>query len=297
VIRRIETHDEITYGRVSVLPGPRRGAYPYANSLLLRGSDETVLIDPSLGLVDAPPEVDLVLVSHAHEDHLAGLDRYRAPVLSHTDDLPVVQDPELLVAHVNPAPEHAAELRRQVIGEFHVAARPDATGFTDGTRFDLGGCTVTAIHLPGHTRGHCGFLIEPEGLLFVGDIDLTSFGPYYGGLDSDLVDFEASLRICRDLDAGWYATAHQRGVIEGAAAFRERLDAYTSVIDRREGELLEFLTEPRTVEEIVARRLVYRAHVEGPHVDPVERRTATQHLDRLVAAGRVRQVEGRYAAR
>ncbi|GAA3156266.1 hypothetical protein GCM10010521_50370 [Streptomyces rameus] len=43
-------------------------------------------------------------------------------------------------------------------------------------------------------------------------------------------------------------------------------------------------------------RLVYRPHVEGPHVRPVER-TAVQHLGWLLGEGRVTEVaDGRFRA-
>ncbi|MFC9156653.1 hypothetical protein ACFTT0_16920 [Streptomyces bauhiniae] len=147
------------------------------------------------------------------------------------------------------------------------------------------------VHLPGHTPGHSGFLIEPDGFLFVADIDLTSFGPFYGDARSDLTDFEASMRRCADIDARWYGTAHQKGVIEGAQEFRRGLTEFAEVIERRETALLAFLTEPRTVPEIAEHRLVYRPHVSGPHVAPVERRTATHHLSRLTAKGLVTETE------
>lgn len=147
--------------------------------------------------------------------------------------------------------------------QFHVRGRPDARGFEDGAVFDLGGRTVTVVHLPGHTAGHCGFLVEPDGFLFVADVDLTSFGPYYGDVGSSLAEFEASIGRLREIEARWYGTAHQKGVIEGAEEFRSRLDAYAGVIQRREETLLKFLDGPRTVEEIVEHRLVYRPHVRG----------------------------------
>nr|WP_219905284.1 MBL fold metallo-hydrolase [Actinopolyspora mortivallis] len=191
-----------------------------------------------------------------------------------------------------------AEADRTLRDRFHVHGCPDATAFTDGAVFDLGGRTVTVVHLPGHTAGHSGFLIEPDGFLFVGDIDLTSFGPYYGDVGSSLTDFEASIERCREIDARWYGTSHQKGVIEGAEEFRRRLDAYAGVVARRDETLLELLAVPRTVEEIVEHRLVYRPHVEGAHVAPVERRTATRHLDRLISNGLVVEVEpGVFGAR
>ena len=59
---------------VSVLVGADGGKYPSVNSLLVRGSGETVVIDPSITVVargGAPVPVDAVVNSHSHEDHMA----------------------------------------------------------------------------------------------------------------------------------------------------------------------------------------------------------------------------------
>ncbi|OKH99127.1 MBL fold metallo-hydrolase [Streptomyces sp. CB02923] len=277
---------------------PGRGAYPYGNSLLVRGTTASLVVDPSLSLVEGAPPADLVLVNHAHEDHIAGLGSYEVPVHVHEGDLDALRSRDALVAGFGLPPDEAAAVDEELRDRFHVRGRPDAKGFGDGVVFDLGGRTVTVVHLPGHTAGHSGFLIEPDGFLFVADIDLTSFGPFYGDVGSSLVDFEASMGRCREIDARWYGTSHQKGVIGGAAEFRRRLDAFAGVVEQREATLLAFLGEPRTVEEIVGHRLVYRPHVEGPHVRPVERRTAVRHLDRLMGGGLVAEVEpGRFRAR
>ncbi|MFF9096848.1 MBL fold metallo-hydrolase [Streptomyces sp. NPDC014802] len=285
------------YGGITVLVGAGRGAYPYGNSLLVRGSAETLVVDPSLSLVDGAPAADLVLVSHAHEDHIAGLGSYDVPVHVHRGDLAALRSREAMVAGLGLPPDAAKEVDAAFRDRFHVRGRPDALGFEDGTVFDLGGRTVTVVHLPGHTAGHCGFLVEPDGFLFVADIDLTSFGPYYGDPGSSLAAFEASMRRCREIDARWYGTSHQKGVVEGAEEFRRRLDAFAGVVRARDAALLALLREPRTVEEIVEHRLVYRPHVEAPHVRPVERRTAVRHLDRLLNAGLAERVdENRFRA-
>ncbi|MFI8947294.1 MBL fold metallo-hydrolase [Streptomyces sp. NPDC053750] len=288
---------EQQYGGVTVLVGADLGAYPYANSVLVRGTAETLVVDPSLSLVGAAPPADLVLVSHAHEDHVAGLAEYNVPVRVHEKDLAALRSREVMVEGYGLPPDAAERTDAMLRDQFHVRDRPDATGFEDGAVFDLGGRTVTVVHLPGHTAGHCGFLIEPDGFLYVADIDLTSFGPYYGDVGSSLTAFEASMRRCREIGVRWYGTAHQKGVIEGAGEFRRRLDAFVGVVERRDASLLAYLDEPRTVEEIAEHRLVYRPHVEGPHVEPVERRTAVQHLGRLIDTGRVTEVEqGRFRA-
>ncbi|CAM5671794.1 hypothetical protein STANM337S_07119 [Streptomyces tanashiensis] len=284
-------YTEEKYDGVTVLVGAERGAYPYANSVLVRGTAETLVIDPSLSLVGAAPPADTVLVSHAHEDHVAGLGGYEVPVRIHDGDLAALCSREVMATGYGLPPDATAHTDAILRDRFHVRDRTDATGFADGTVFDLGGRTVTVVHLPGHTAGHCGFLIEPDGFLYVADIDLTSFGPYYGDTGSSLADFEASMRRCREIDVRWYGTAHQRGVIEGASEFSARLEAFARVVERRDAALLAFLDEPRTVEEIAGHRLVYRPDVEGSHVGPVERRTAVQHLERLIGAGLVMEVE------
>lgn len=58
-------------------------------------------------------------------------------------------------------------------------------------------------------------------------------------------------------------------------------------MENRDATLLTLLREPRTVEEIVNHRLVYRPHVEGAHVEPIERRTAVRHLELLLSKGLV----------
>src|SRR4051812_21043336 len=86
---------------VSVLSGADNGAYPAANSLLVKGAGETVLIDPSVSIVakgGAPVAVDALINSHSHEDHVAGNGLYSsARVHVHEADLPGVRSVEGLM--------------------------------------------------------------------------------------------------------------------------------------------------------------------------------------------------------
>ena len=93
---------DVQYGGVTLLASPEGGRYPSGNSLLISGTARTVLVDPSIevhrrgGLSDA---VDLVVISHAHEDHLAGLHLFPdLPVLAHPAEVGAVRSPEVLLA-------------------------------------------------------------------------------------------------------------------------------------------------------------------------------------------------------
>ena len=121
------------------------------------------------------------------------------------------------------------------------------------------------------------------------------FGPYYGDVWSDLEQFEESLRRVRDVEADWYVTFHQKGVIEGRETFLAMLDKFHSVIDRRHVEMLEFLTEPRSLADMAQHRFVYRPHVDIPFAGTVERRTAELHVARMLDRGEAVEVEpGRF---
>lgn len=286
--------------RVTVLPGPDNGAYPSGNSVVIQGDSESVIIDPSVTVVargGAHVGVDAVINSHAHEDHLAGNGTFPdARVHIHEEDLIGAASADGLLDVYGLEGQARADFRVTIHEEFHFAPRPDAQGFRDGHVFDLGGVRAEAVHLPGHTRGHSGFRIE-SGVFFLSDIDLTGFGPYYGDAWSSLDDFDDSLHKIRDEQAQWYVTFHHKGIIEGQAEFVERIDAFHAVIQRRHDAMIAFLAEPRTVDEMVAKRFVYRPHVEHVFADSVEKRTAELHIARMIERGEASEVDpGRYQA-
>lgn len=284
--------------RVSVLVGAKNGSYPSGNSLLVRGDGESVVIDPSIDVIErggVPIPVDAVLNSHSHEDHIACNGFFKnARVHIHDADLPGLQSIDGMMDIYGYQGKLRADFQKLICEQFHYTPRRDAVGFTDGHVFDLGGVKVEAVHLPGHTRGHSGFRISND-VFFLSDIDLTGFGPYYGDVWSDLEDFEDSLRRVREEDARWYVTFHHKGVIEGRARFVELVDSFRAVIDRRHEAMLEYLSEPRALEDLAEHRFIYRPHVDHVFVPAVERRSAELHVDRMLARGEAREVEpGRY---
>ncbi|MFQ5697465.1 MAG: MBL fold metallo-hydrolase [Myxococcota bacterium] len=283
---------DVDLGPVRVLVGDRGGRYPDGNSLLIRGREETVLVDPSLSVAERVPElapqVDRLIHSHVHEDHLAGSFGFPdVPWHAHSADVVGFRSLDDMMAIYGYPEPIASAFRKTVVERYHYVPRPDAIAFEDGDRFDLGGVRICVLHTPGHTRGHSALFVEPDDLLYLGDIDLSSFGPYYGDAWSDLEDFERSLDRVRQIEARGYATFHHIGVLQDRSAFLARLDRFRAVIADREQRLLAYLSEPRTLDEIAAHRFVYRPGDPVPFAYAVEARSMSQHLARLERQGRV----------
>jgi glyoxylase-like metal-dependent hydrolase (beta-lactamase superfamily II) len=280
---------------VTVLFGHEQGKYPDGNTVVVCGELGSVVIDPALSVrtMDPPLEVSTVLLTHTHEDHAAGVSAVRsADIRVHTADLEALQSVDGLMRLYGLPPEGWPAMTELVTDRFHFAGWPHATAVVDGEVLDLGGVTVQVVHAPGHTSGHSVYVVESEDgtrVVVTGDIDLSTFGPYYGDASSSLADFEATLAMVRELRADHYVTFHHKGVIDGHDAFAKAVDAYASVFARREETLLGLLAGPRTIDELVADGIVYRAGTRPPVFgDSVERRSILQHLDRLLSDGAVR---------
>lgn len=288
----------LVFGPVTVVLGEKSGKYPDGNQVIVQGADtrlafDTPLVSNRIGpLFDA---VDMVVLGHVHEDHMAGLHRVpQAQLWVHEADVAAARSWDGLARHYGYTDETCARLHTKITRDFFYTERPDALGYADGAHWDLGGgVRVTAYHLPGHTAGHGALLVEPVGLAFIGDIDLTGFGPYYGDATSCLADFRRSLERVRAVPARLWVTSHHRGIVSDAATFDQMLQAFAGRLDEREGRLLAMLADgPQSLDALVARRLTYPPGFGELWVDSAERRTIAQHLDELVAQGAVRAQDG-----
>lgn len=290
----------IRLGPVSVYLGEKSGKYPDGNQVVVRGADTLAAFDTPLVANRLGEELlaaDLVVLGHVHEDHMAGLHRLpHARVYVHEADADAARSWDGLARHYGYAPSVLAGMHAKIEREFHYLPRPDALAYADGASWDLGGgVTVRAFHAPGHTSGHCVLLVEPGGVAFIGDIDLSSFGPYYGDATSSLEAFRRTLAAVKDVPARAWITSHHKGVITDRKAFLTLLAAFASRLDAREQAITAFLRErPSTLGELVAQRFLYPKDRNDLFYDDAERRTIAQHLASLARAGRAREEGGRW---
>ena len=290
------------FGPVRIYSGEKSGKYPDGNQVIVQGSDSRAVFDSPLvshRIGDDFDQADLVIQGHIHEDHTAGLARLpQAPVYAHNADLAAIQSWEGSEAAFGYGEAGWKGQKQYMLDHFSFVVRPDAIGFEDNAEWDLGGgVKVRAIHMPGHTAGHCVLLVEPVGLAFIGDIDLTGFGPYYGDFSSSLEETRRTLQRLPSIPANTWVTSHHRGIYTDREIMLRDLGAYESHIDRRVQRILDLLSErSHSLEDLIARHVLWPEGYEAFWVEATERYTISRHLDELLATGRVSEGEdGRYS--
>ena len=287
-------------GPVDVIFGANGGKYPDANFASVVGSDSRAIIDLPLVSREAPDDLeraDVVLLTHVHEDHTAGLSLVaNTPVHVHRADVEAIRSLEGYATSLGYSAEGIKAACELATTKFHFSSRPDANSFESGAIWDLGGVRIRAIHAPGHTAGHCVFLIEPDNIAFIGDIDLTGFGPYYGDMSSSLADFRSTIAAVREIPAVCWVTSHHKGVVANRGTFLEMLGTFANALERRETALIEAMRSgPKTLEDLVRQRFVYPKGYANEYVDDVERRMISLHLDEFEREGRVFREQAVYS--
>ncbi|MEK9719610.1 MAG: MBL fold metallo-hydrolase [Quisquiliibacterium sp.] len=280
------------FGPVTVYFGEKSGKYPDGNQVVVHGTDTHAIFDTPQVANRVGPDVDsadLVILGHMHEDHAAGLHRVpSAQVYAHQADLEAVRSWEGLARHYGYSERVLVGLKSKIESDFCYVARPDAIGYQDGERWELGGVAVRAIHMPGHTSGHSVLFVEQHDIAFIGDIDLSGFGPYYGDATSSLTDFRRSIQTIAQLPARVWITSHHKGVFTDRTSFLAALQAFAGKIESRERRLVELLAQgPRSLEELVACRVMYPPQANELWIDCAERRCIEQHLAEMLADGRI----------
>ncbi len=295
--------EEVRLGHVTALVGARSGRYPSANCV--RVDDErTLMVDPSIDVVAsregiATSTVELLVNSHAHEDHFAGNFLFeRAELVMHSSDAPAMASMEALIDAYGLGPEFDEEWAEVLRRDFNFRPRADITTVGEGDTLELGKGRVRFLHTPGHTAGHVCLLFEPDDVLFTGDLDMSRFGPYYADRTADLGQMIDSLARLRDLDGvRAFVTSHEAGVVR--EDLRGTVERFTDVLWQREEKLLEFLERPRSLDEIARAWIVYgRRYDKIPWQYHAERVMMEQHAERLAQLGVIEKLDDeRYLAR
>jgi hydroxyacylglutathione hydrolase len=282
----------VSFGPITFVPGGKGGRYPYCHSLVIDQGAETWVVDPAADKdyfreLARTRRVTGVFLSHFHEDHqkynhLFPQANFYGPLLE--EEAFSSLDAVFRFMGITD-PDFRDYWRRTLIQDFQFRPPAHFTPYFPGQLFQLGEVTLEIIPAPGHTPGHSCFHFPRQQVLFLADVDLTPFGPWYGDAASDLEAFEATLNALKGFPARTFLTAHEQGIFT-EPEFRTGLAAFHRVIAQREARLLEALATPQSLDRLVARRLIY-GKVKQPRFvyDHMEGQMVAKHLDRLLRQG------------
>ena len=149
------------------------------HSYLLLGAERALLLDTGLGVADIGAVVReltglpvTAATTHVHWDHIGGHRHFHTIAVHQAErdwldgrfPLPPQVVRQNLTAKPCAFPEGFDPEGYQVF------QGPPQIVFQDGHSFELGGRTVTAIHTPGHSPGHCCFYEPERRWLWSGDL-------------------------------------------------------------------------------------------------------------------------------
>lgn len=218
-------------------------------------------------LAAAPRPITHILATHTHHDHSPG-----AAALARATGARVLG---------RRAPPHPGQ--DQAFAPDH---EPD-----DGDRLPLGeGCTLQAVHTPGHASNHLCWQLLEEKTLFTGDHVMQGSTVVINPPDGDMRAYLAALERVQAMDLDWLAPGHGFLVAEPAAV----VQALIAHRLRREAKVLASL---RAQGPCDAPALVPTAYDDTPAaLHAVALRSLLAHLLKLQAEGRAEAHDGVWSA-
>ena len=293
------------------------------NNVYLLDGDTVALVDTGIATPDVRADlseglsayglsfadVDELFLTHWHHDHagLAGAVQAEsdATVYVHEADAPMVAGESDAVDRFHALqnrkfdewgiPEDPrAELEAYLEHHGDLGGQPaDVTVVDDGDTFELGGLTLTAVHLPGHAAGLTAYLVDDGSEAFVGDAILPKYTPNVGGadvrVDRPLERYVESLGRLVDLDLDRAYPGHRDPIDDPTGRALTILDHHRE----RTRRVVDVLAEHGPCDAWTVSAHLF-GDLEEIHIlhGPGE---AYAHLDHLAAAGVVEHIDEGYA--
>ena len=285
--------DSCQFGRIHFIQGDNDGKYPFSHSLYLEGENIRAIIDPSSSLqkltdLKHKDGINQIWLSHWHEDHLRYLNLFDDCALRISKrDFPPLTDIGIFMDWYGINEDSLRQVWKYVMLEnFNYHPRKEALFIDDDETINLGSLAVQVIATPGHTPGHLSFFFPDEEILFLGDYDLTPFGPWYGDVLSSIEQTIKSIHRLKSIPARRWVTSHNKGLFEANPG--KLWDDYENVIYRREEKILKFLNAPKTLEQISSAWLIYGKPREPKEFFEFnERAMILKHIDYLERQGEI----------
>jgi glyoxylase-like metal-dependent hydrolase (beta-lactamase superfamily II) len=254
-------------------PGYMTG--PGTNSYLIGPEDgDIAIIDPGpllddhiAALLAAPGRIRWIFTTHTHPDH--------SPAAA------VIQARTGATVHGMPAPTVGLHQDQSFMPDIVPA---------HGDRFTLAGCTLVAVHTPGHASNHLCYLLEEDRLLFTGDHVMQGSTVVINPPDGSMTRYIESLKMIRGQGIDYFAPGH--GFLIGAPD--DMIELLVRHRELREYKTLLAVREAGTASLEALTPVVYDDVPEFKH--PWAARSLLAHLEKLREDGAVVEKDGEWTA-
>lgn len=287
----------IITGKIKYIEAPNKGYAPYANSLFI-DDDIKALLDTNCGPSNIDfflhQPVDVIINSHFHQDHVWNNYQFtQAEIWAHTKDAPAIRSLDVFQDYYGLAQynEEEAEIWKNYRKTIEIHPSKVHREFNDQEILDFGSTHIQVIHTPGHSPGHCCFLLE-DSILFCTDFGLNTFGPWYGHPCSNVTDLINSINLCLELNPTILIPSHRAIITEDIP---QKLQNYLNVIYDREERLLKSLKRPSTLDELRDLFICYGpTWPKYPPRKAFEKFFILAHLKHLLSLGEIKKVDNKY---
>ncbi|WP_456279318.1 MBL fold metallo-hydrolase [Bacillus sp. AK128] len=277
-------------GPLLIIEGPKYSKVPFSRSLYL-DCPEKVLFDSgadpdSLLKVHDQFGIELIMNTHYHPDHtqhnylFPHAEKWINPIEFKTArTIDGIAKSNGIYQEWGQA---GIEMWKNNLPEKWINSIGEISGTYDyETDYIFGGIKVQFLHTPGHTSGLGSPYFPDLGVAYVGDYDMTSFGPWYNGTDGNIEEFIKSGRRLLDLDASTYITGHQKGIFT-KQEFTEEMEKYLSIIEKRDETIEQYVQKGLSFEELTEIGIFYPKNtLDVPIFKTWERSGIRKHLKRL----------------
>ncbi|MFX1515193.1 MAG: MBL fold metallo-hydrolase [Promethearchaeota archaeon] len=265
-----------------LIEGQNQGRFPYSHSILIVShSNETTLIDTGCGLnklreIKKKYYINRLINSHTHPDHSAGNWIFKDDVESIEVPLQGFKTSGNIFALSNrfTEPGEIAKYWRSHIPKIMGMKNCKPTqSFDHKTEFNFGEVNLLPIYTPGHTIDHYCFYEPNDKILFSFDIDLTSFGPWYGHRESNIPQFKDSISKLNELEIRVLISSH-KGIV--TKDIHKQLDHFNAQFEARTQKIRNLLNAGvLTLDELVDKKPIYG---DFPYAEPLLRYWETQMI-------------------
>ena len=281
-----------------LVQGTNNGRFPFSHSILIvNNQKEAVLIDTGCGIeqlnqLKEQYHIYRIINSHSHPDHTAGNWLFQDDVESIEVPLQGFNtsgDIFALSERFTEPGEIAKKWRNYFPKIMGMRDCKPTHSFDEKSDFNFGDVTLLPIHTPGHTIDHYAFYEPNKKILFSFDIDLTSFGPWYGHRESSIPEFKDSIERLKELDIKILVSSHRSLVTD---RIYEQLDSFYQIFDERAKKLYTLLNKGIIkIDQLIEQKPIYG---NFPYAEPVMRfwegEMIKKHIEELQQQGKLSNI-------